>query len=117
MAAAAVETHKRPPVCKSQNLGTASTSDEANARTVDVDAMQRRQMPLPDALEARQLQLAEQRPRLDVVDVLELDGKDRDEPALRVGLPRQFLQARQDAVPAVAVLTRKAGRRVTSQSR
>ena len=68
--------------------------------------MQRRQMLLPDAREARQCERAEQRPRLDVVDVLELaDVEDSDEPPLSVGLPRQGLRARKDAVAAVAVPT------------
>ena len=72
MAVAAVETHERPSVCEAQKLSAASTSDEANAPTVDVEAMQQRQMLLPDAREARQRERAEQRQRLDVVDVLEL---------------------------------------------
>ena len=70
--------------------------------------MQQRQMLLPDAREARQRERAEQRPRLDVVDVLELaDVEDRDKPPLSVGLPRQGLRlrARKDAVAAVAVPT------------
>ena len=71
--------------------------------------MQQRQMLLPDSREARQRERAEQRQRLDVVDVLELaDVEDRDKPALRVGLPRQGLRARKDAAAAVAVPTRKA---------
>ncbi len=68
--------------------------------------MQQRQMLLPDAREAHQRKRAEQRQRLDVVDVLELaDVEDRDKPALGVGLPGQGLQARKDEA---AVLTRKA---------
>ena len=75
--------------------------------------MQQRQMLLPDAREARQRERAEQRQRLDVVDVLELaDVEDRDKPALCVGLPRQGLRARKDAVATVAL-----GSCVTSQSR
>ena len=109
MAAAAVEAHERPSVCEAQKVSAASTSDEANARTVDVDAMQQRQMLLPDAREARQRERAEQRQRLDVVDVLELaDVEDRDKPALRVGLPRQGLQARNNAVAGLVEPTRKA---------
>ena len=115
MAAAAVQAYERPSVCKSPKAQRSRTREtkRPHARTVDVDAMQRRQMLLPDAREARQRERAEQRQRLDVVDVLEFaDVEDRDKPALCVGLPRQGLRARKDAVATVAL-----GSCVTSQSR
>jgi hypothetical protein len=115
MAAAAVQAHERPSVCESPKAQRSRTREtkRPHARTVDVDAMQRRQMLLPDAREARQREWAEQRQRLDVVDVLEFaDVEDRDKPALCVGLPRQGLRARKDAVATVAL-----GSCVTSQSR